>query len=122
MLSLQQYQIIEEELSKETAREFIETMLKKYANSVENISELLSYIPKLAEKQLRVRQVEINQYSWATDMLIADRHLHPHKYKKDEKIISFVHYYTLVKHILKVEMQIVEARRVKIFSMNLLKF
>ena len=28
MLSLQQYQIIEEELSKETAREFIETMLK----------------------------------------------------------------------------------------------
>lgn len=85
MLSLQQYQIIEEELSKEIAREFIEMMLKKYANSIENISELLSYIPKLAEKQLRVRQVEINQYSWATDLLIADRHLHPHKYKKDEK-------------------------------------
>lgn len=84
MLSLEQYQIIKNELSKETAKEFVKTLLDMYANNVENISDLLSYIPRLAEKQLTIKQDIINQYSWSTDLLISDRYLHPHKYKKYE--------------------------------------
>ena len=84
MLSVEQYQIIEEQLAKENAKEFVKIMLTKYASNVENISDLLSYIPKLAEKQLEIKQTLINQYSWSTDLLIADRYLHPHKYKKNE--------------------------------------
>ena len=89
MLSLEQYQIIENELSKETAKEFVKILLDKYANTVENISDLLQYVPKLAEKQLAIKQTVINQYSWATDLLISDRHLHPHKYKKNEENNKF---------------------------------
>lgn len=86
MLSLQQEQIITEQLSKENASEFVKELIRSYAVSVENISELLSYIPKLAEKQLAIKEAAIHQYSWATDLLIVDRNLHPHKYKKgDEK-------------------------------------
>lgn len=84
MLSLEQYQIIKNELTKETAKEFVKTLLDMYANNVENVSDLLSYIPQLAEKQLAIKQTVINQYSWSTDLLISDRHLHPHKYKKNE--------------------------------------
>lgn len=84
MLSLEQYQIIKNELAKETAKEFVNTLLDMYANNVENVSDLLSYIPQLAEKQLAIKQTVINQYAWSTDLLICDRHLHPHKYKKNE--------------------------------------
>lgn len=84
MLSLEQYQIIENELSKETSKEFVRTLLVKYATTVEKISDLLQYIPKLAEKQIAIKQTTINQYSWATDLLICDRHFHPHKYRKNE--------------------------------------
>ena len=84
MLSLEQYQILKNELTKETAKEFVKTLLDMYANNVENVSDLLSYIPQLAEKQLAIKQTIINQYSWSTDLLISDRHLHPHKYKKNE--------------------------------------
>lgn len=84
MLSIEQYQIIEEQLSKENAKEFVEVLLEKYANTVKNINELLRYIPKLAEKQLKIKQERIIQYSWSTDLLIGDRDLHPHKYKNTE--------------------------------------
>ena len=84
MLSIDQYQIIEEQLSKETAKEFVKSLLAKYADDIENISDLLSYIPKLAEKQLNIKQKQINQYSWAADMMIGDRYMHPYKYKKNE--------------------------------------
>lgn len=89
MLSLEQYQIIENELSKESAKEFVKTLLAKYTNTVENTSDLLSYIPQLAEKQLKIKQIVINQYSWATDLLISDRYMHPHKYKKNEENNQF---------------------------------
>ena len=52
MLSLEQYQIIKNELTKETAKEFVKTLLDMYANNVENVSDLLSYIPQLAESNL----------------------------------------------------------------------
>lgn len=90
MLSMEQYKIIDEQLSKENASEFVKTLLVKYGNSVETISELLSYIPKLAEKQLTIKQKRITQYSWGMDLMIGDRYTHPGKYKKDDVHGRFV--------------------------------
>ena len=89
MLSIEQYRIVQEQLSKENASEFVKALINEYANTIEKTSELLSYIPKLAEKQLQMKQTSINQYSWATDLLIGDRYMHPHKYKKNEKNHQF---------------------------------
>lgn len=89
MLDSEQYKIIREQLQKENVSEFIKTLLACYSNTTDAVSELLNYIPILAEKQLRIKQSIINQYSWATDLLIGDRHLHPHKYKKGESNNQF---------------------------------
>lgn len=99
MLDMNQYKLIEEELSKESASEFVKTMLSKYANTVEKTSELLNYIPKLAENQLQIKQQRLIQYSSATDMLIVDRHIHPPKYSKDEARTKFcILFYTCKAH------------------------
>lgn len=63
MLNLEQYQIIKEQLSKETASEFVREIINSYASTVNKTSELLSYIPQLANKQLQMKQEKINQYS-----------------------------------------------------------
>lgn len=84
MLSLEQYQIIKEQLSKETASEFVREIIDSYSSTVNNASELLSYIPQIANKQLQIKQEKINQYSWATDCIIADRYSHPGKYTKKD--------------------------------------
>lgn len=90
MLSMEQYKIIEEQLAKENASEFVKTLLVKYGNTVKTIGELLNYIPKLAEKQLEIKQKRINQYSWGMDLMIGDRYMHPGKYKKDDVHGRFV--------------------------------
>ena len=90
MLSMEQYEIIDEQLSKENSTEFVKTLLVKYGNSVETIGELLSYIPKLAEKQLSIKQKRITQYSWGMDLMIGDRYTHPGKYKKNDTHERFV--------------------------------
>ena len=89
VLSSEQEQIIIDQLSKENASEFVKKLIRSYAVSVENISELLSYIPELAEKQLTIKETVIHQYSWATDLLITDRYFHPHKYKKNDECNQF---------------------------------
>lgn len=90
MLSMEQSKIIDEQLLKENASEFVKTLLTKYGNTVETIGELLDYIPKLAEKQLEIKQRRINQYSWAMDLMIGDRYIHPGKYKKSDIHNRFV--------------------------------
>lgn len=90
MLSMEQYKIIDEQLAKENASEFVKMLLVKYGNTVETIGELLDYIPKLAKKQLEIKQKRINQYSWGMDLMIGDRHMHPGKYKKDDVHGRFV--------------------------------
>lgn len=90
MLSMEEYKIIEEQLSKDNASEFVKVLMSKYANSVETITELLNYIPKLAEKQLIIKQSRLNQYSWGMDLMIGDRYMHPGKYKKDDSHGKFV--------------------------------
>lgn len=89
VLSSEQEQIIIDQLSKENASEFVKKLIRSYAVSVENISELLSYIPELAGKQLAIKETVIHQYSWATDLLITDRYFHPHKYKKNDECNQF---------------------------------
>lgn len=99
MLDINQYKLIEEELSKETASEFVKTVISKYANTVENISELLNYIPKLAENQLQIGQQRLIQYSSATNMMIGDRYMHPPKYtKKDARMRFCTLFYTCKAH------------------------
>lgn len=73
MLTIEQYKIIDEQLSKENATEFVKTLLSKYGNTVETLGELLNYIPKLAEKQLEIKQKRLYQYSWGMDLMIGDR-------------------------------------------------
>lgn len=90
MLSMKQYKIIEEQLLEDNSAEFVKALISKYASSVEKVGELLNYIPKLAEKQLNMKQNRINQYSWGMDLMIGDRHMHPEKYKKDDAHGRFV--------------------------------
>lgn len=99
MLSYEQHQIIKEQLSKETASEFVKVMLNEYANTVDKTSELLGYIPKIAEKQLQMKQEKITQYSCATDLMIGDRYSHPGKYTKNDAHGRFcVLFYTCQVH------------------------
>ena len=90
MLSMEQYKIIDEQLAKENASEFVKMLLVKYGNTVETIGELLDYIPKLAKKQLEIKQKRINQYSWGMDLMINDRYAHHGKYKKSDNHNRFV--------------------------------
>lgn len=90
MLSMEQYKIIEEQLLKENASEFVKVLLMKYGSTIETIGELLDYISKLAEKQLEIKQKMINQYSWGMDLMIGDRYTHPGKYKKSDAHNKFV--------------------------------
>lgn len=84
MLDLEQYKIIKEQLSKDNVSEFVKEMLALYANTTDRTRELLSYIPQIADKQLQMKQERINQYSLATDFIIADRYSHPGKYTKKD--------------------------------------
>ncbi len=56
MLSMEQYKVVGEQLAEENASEFAKILLAKYGNTVETIGELLNYIPKLADKQLEIKQ------------------------------------------------------------------
>lgn len=89
MLTPEQYDIINSELSKDNSVEFVKVLLDSFSNNIKNINILLEYIPKLANKILEIKDNDINKYSWAVNMLIADRNLHPHKYKKDEENSRF---------------------------------
>jgi len=97
MLSTEQEIIINEQLLKDNSSEFVKTLMNRYANTVENVSELLDYIPKLAEKQLRMKQSCLNQYSWGMNMLIVDRDIHPGKYTKDDRHMRFCTLYYVCK-------------------------
>ena len=101
MLSMEQYKIIEEQLSKDNATEFVKMLIDRYAISVEAVGELLNYIPKLAERQLEITQKRINQYSWGMNLLIGDRYIHPGKYNKNDSHGRFTTlFYTCKAHFI----------------------
>lgn len=89
MLTAEQMNIIYNELSKSTADEFVRCLLDKYGDNLENLSKLLSYIPKLADKSLNIKQREINRYNWSTDLLLAERYHYPPNKRKVRKNSSF---------------------------------
>ena len=74
MLSLEQINIITKQISKENASEFVEVLIQMYANNdIERIGHLLSLIPDIAQEALKIKQKRIQEYSWATDLLLAER-------------------------------------------------
>ena len=85
MLTIEQENIICQELSKSTADEFVRCLLDKYGDNLENLSKLLSYIPNLADKSLNIKQREINRYNWSTDLLLAERYDCPPNKRKTRK-------------------------------------
>lgn len=89
MLSLHQYKIVSELLEHENIDEILETLILRYATTVERTGKLLNLIPKLAENQLEIKQKAVNQYSWSVDLLLGDRLMHPPKYKKSEDTNRF---------------------------------
>lgn len=77
MLLYEQLNIIQEQLNRDNANEFVETLIMQYANSVENISELLSFIPKIADKQLKIKHQHIHDYAWAYQLMLGERCIYP---------------------------------------------
>lgn len=69
-LDYTQVSIIKEQLKKENAPEFVESLLLEYANTVKRTSELLSLIPKIADNQLKIKTNEVIEHSYATNLLI----------------------------------------------------
>lgn len=77
MLSFEQMNIINEQLNQDNAHEFVEMLIMGYATDVQRISELLSLIPKIADKQLKIKQKRIQEYAWAYDLLLGERCRYP---------------------------------------------
>lgn len=106
MLSIEQKKIIDEQISKENASEFVKTLIYRYGNTVEAIGELLNYIPKLTETQLKIKEKQIGQYSVATNLMMGDRYKHPIKYKKEQEHIRFITlFYTCKVHFCNVNVE-----------------
>lgn len=70
-LTTDQISIILEQLKKENASEFVETLLLQYANDVKRTSHLLSLIPKISENQLKIVNNEVIEHSLATNLLLS---------------------------------------------------
>lgn len=77
MISYEQRKIINEQLSTENALDFVKTMILCYCQTASEVTELLEFIPKIAEKGLKDKQEKINQYCWATELLLGERHMYP---------------------------------------------
>lgn len=73
MLSFEQMNIINEQLKQDNVHEFVESLIMLYATDVERISELLLLIPKIADKQLKIKQERIQDY----DLLLGERCRYP---------------------------------------------
>ena len=77
MLSLEQSDIIKKQLQKENVHEFVEKLIMSYATDTNRIGELLALIPKIAERQLQIKQKQVQEYAWAYDLLLAERVRYP---------------------------------------------
>lgn len=77
MLSLEQSNIIKEQLQQENAHEFVEELIMCYATDTNRIEELLVLIPKIANRQLQIKQKQIMEYVWAFNLLLSERVRYP---------------------------------------------
>lgn len=77
MLSIEQLNIIKEQLQQKNANEFVEMLIMSYATDTIRIGELLALIPKIAERQLQIKQKQISEYIWAFNLLLSERIRYP---------------------------------------------
>ncbi len=77
MLSIEQMQIINKQLKEDNASEFVNAVIMRYCANVSQMTELLELIPKIAEKGIKERQERINEYYFATELLIGERCRYP---------------------------------------------
>ena len=85
MLSLEQEKIIYEQLQMENASEFVRTIILRYSNTTQHMSELLELIPKIAENGIKERQKIINDYAaFGLDLLIGERYMYPIQKRKSK--------------------------------------
>lgn len=73
MLSSEQSNIIREQLQQENAHEFVESLIMSYASDTTRIGELLALIPKIADRQLQIKQKQIQEYVFAYNLLLGER-------------------------------------------------
>ena len=73
MLSLKQTNIIKEQLRQENAHEFVENLIMSYATDTNRIGELLALIPRIADRQLQIKQKQIQEYVFAYNLLLGER-------------------------------------------------
>lgn len=84
MLSLEQSDIIKEQLQQENAHEFVETLIMCYAMDTNRIGELLTLIPRIADRQLQIKQKQILEYIWAFNLLLSERVRYPIAQRKSK--------------------------------------
>lgn len=84
MLSMEQSNIIKEQLQQENAHEFVEKLIMAYATDTNRISKLLALIPKIADRQLQIKQKQIQEYAWAFDLLLSERIRYPIPQRKSK--------------------------------------
>lgn len=89
MLSFEQMQIIYEQTQKENADEFVKELILEYCKSEVEMNKLLELIPKIAETGLLAKQRKIFQYSWATELLLAERFKYPIPKRKSKSRKEF---------------------------------
>lgn len=77
MLSTEQSNIIKEQLQQENAHEFVEKLIMSYATDTTKIGALLAMIPKIADRQLQIKQKQILEYVWAFNLLLSERVRYP---------------------------------------------
>lgn len=83
MLTIEQTKIIEKHSK---SPEFVKAVIREYArDSINNIHDLLSFIPGLADMLLYTKHREVERYSLATDMMLAERYNNPIKDRKTRK-------------------------------------
>lgn len=89
MLSMEQIRIIVEQLSSDNSKEFVENLILTYASDANRIEDLLMLIPRLASKQVKIKEEQIAQKDFAIDLLLSDvyRSVHSMKYKKSDNSI-----------------------------------
>lgn len=77
MLSFEQERIIKEQLQKENAQDFVQSIILCYCKTPTEAASLLELIPKIVEKVIMSVQNKVYQYNWATLLLLAERHTFP---------------------------------------------
>lgn len=77
MLDFEQTKIIKEQIAKDNSSEFLQKLIMAYCTNTSRMTELLELIPKIAEKGIKERQERINEYYFATELLIGERCRYP---------------------------------------------